>query len=66
MPPRTPYAPALLTRLANAGAAVSPRTHAPIRPQYHIAVSTKEGVTIGEAESAETSWDIADLVKGYE
>jgi len=34
--------------------------------KFHIAVSTVEGVTIGEAESADTNWDIADLVKGYE
>jgi len=34
--------------------------------QYHIAVSTDAGVTIGEPESADTNWEIADLVKGYE
>lgn len=34
--------------------------------RYQIASATATGVVIGEPESAETNWDIATMVKGYE
>ncbi len=34
--------------------------------QYEIAVATKDGVTISEPQSSETTWEIASMVRGYE
>lgn len=34
--------------------------------RYQIATSTSDGTKIDEPKSAETNWDVADFVKGYE
>jgi len=34
--------------------------------RYQIATSTKDGVSISEPKEAETNWDVADYVQGYE
>mmetsp|Transcript_31794 Transcript_31794/g.95551 ORF Transcript_31794/g.95551 Transcript_31794/m.95551 type:complete len:264 (+) Transcript_31794:756-1547(+) len=34
--------------------------------RYQIATATAEGVSVSEPQTAETNWDIAEFVKGYE